>query len=474
MRRQLRQKCIYVLADFISANAAWMAFNVIRYHMLEAAYLKHNSLSTFLQNPQVELGQMLIPLMMIGIFYLSGYYNTPFFKSRIEEAVNTIVTTFIGMLMIFFVTLINDNIPERLQNYELMAILWGLLSVMTYIPRSVITTSAGPPHTERPRDIQHTNNRDIGQGSRPGPAHDEGHPPRHEDIRLCPHRQCAAVTIDRQYITEYSTTGKPAAGLHRNEHIQPGDSPVGARHTPTMEIINTLFPLNRTIYITPDFHQVITSRPRMSDVCGEPLIDISSSSMAAYTANLKRIGDIAVSSLCLIALSPLMIAIAVAVKLSSPGPAIYSQERIGYHKKPFKIFKFRSMVTGAEPSGPALSSPNDSRITRTGQFLRKYRLDELPQFWNVLRGDMSLVGPRPERAFYVSQIIERAPYYSLVHQVRPGITSWGIVKFGYASSVDEMIERLRYDLIYIENVSFLVDLRILFHTIDTIFRGRGI
>ncbi len=242
----------------------------------------------------------------------------------------------------------------------------------------------------------------------------------------------------------------------------------------TMEIINTLFPLNRTIYITPDFHQVITSRPRMSDVCGEPLIDISSSSMAAYTANLKRIGDIAVSSLCLIALSPLMIAIAVAVKLSSPGPAIYSQERIGYHKKPFKIFKFRSMVTGAEPSGPALSSPNDSRITRTGQFLRKYRLDELPQFWNVLRGDMSLVGPRPERAFYVSQIIERAPYYSLVHQVRPGITSWGIVKFGYASSVDEMIERLRYDLIYIENVSFLVDLRILFHTIDTIFRGRGI
>ncbi len=474
MRRQLRQKCIYVLADFISANAAWMAFNVIRYHMLEAAYLKHNSLSTFLQNPQVELGQMLIPLMMIGIFYLSGYYNTPFFKSRIEEAVNTIVTTFIGMLMIFFVTLINDNIPERLQNYELMAILWGLLSVMTYIPRSVITTSAG----RRIRNGHETFNtliigtsdkaaalarrmmKDTHRGMKiSGFVHTGNVPPSPLIGSISPN----IVQLEnlQQACTEMNISNLVIAPSARGTHS-------------TMEIINTLFPLNRTIYITPDFHQVITSRPRMSDVCGEPLIDISSSSMAAYTANLKRIGDIAVSGLCLIALSPLMIAIAVAVKLSSPGPAIYSQERIGYHKKPFKIFKFRSMVTGAEPSGPALSSPNDSRITRTGQFLRKYRLDELPQFWNVLRGDMSLVGPRPERAFYVSQIIERAPYYSLVHQVRPGITSWGIVKFGYASSVDEMIERLRYDLIYIENVSFLVDLRILFHTIDTIFRGRGI
>ena len=114
-----------------------------------------------------------------------------------------------------------------------------------------------------------------------------------------------------------------------------------------------------------------------------------------------------------------MIAIAVAVKLSSPGPAIYSQERIGYHKKPFKIFKFRSMVTGAEPSGPALSSPNDSRITRTGQFLRKYRLDELPQFWNGAPWRHVACRATARKGIYVSQIIERAPYYSLVHQVRP-------------------------------------------------------
>jgi lipopolysaccharide/colanic/teichoic acid biosynthesis glycosyltransferase len=132
------------------------------------------------------------------------------------------------------------------------------------------------------------------------------------------------------------------------------------------------------------------------------------------------------------------------------------------------------MYTDAESNGPGLTTLNDSRITKIGHFLRKYRIDEFPQFWNVLKGEMSLIGPRPEREYYIRQIIERAPYYSLIHQVRPGITSWGMVKFGYASSVDEMIERLRYDLLYIENVSMGVDLKILLHTINTVITGKGI
>jgi lipopolysaccharide/colanic/teichoic acid biosynthesis glycosyltransferase len=131
-------------------------------------------------------------------------------------------------------------------------------------------------------------------------------------------------------------------------------------------------------------------------------------------------------------------------------------------------------INAESESGPTLSNTNDNRITKIGHFLRKYRLDELPQFWNVIKGDMSLVGPRPEREYYIKQIITRAPYYALIHQVRPGITSWGMVKYGYASTVDAMIERLKYDLIYIENISMVVDLKILLYTINTVITGKGI
>ena len=164
-----------------------------------------------------------------------------------------------------------------------------------------------------------------------------------------------------------------------------------------------------------------------SDLIPEPVIDITNAHISPATCNLKRLSDIVNAILSMVILSPVFAAIAIAVKLDSKGPAIYRQNRIGRHKKPFFIYKFRTMRQDAEDNGPALSAKNDPRITKIGYFLRKYRLDELPQFWNVLKGDMSFVGPRPEREYYISQIIERVPAYSLIHQIRPGITSWGMV-----------------------------------------------
>jgi lipopolysaccharide/colanic/teichoic acid biosynthesis glycosyltransferase len=189
---------------------------------------------------------------------------------------------------------------------------------------------------------------------------------------------------------------------------------------------------------------------------------------------IKLLFDKVISLLALIFLSPLFLYLILRIKWDSKGPVIFLQERIGYRGKPFKIYKFRTMITDAEKHGPQLSTEGDTRVTPFGAYMRKYRLDELPQFWNVLKGDMSLVGPRPERRYFIEKIIERAPHYALIQNVRPGITSLGMVKYGYAENVDQMLARLRYDMIYYRKKSLLLDIRILLLTIKTVVKGKGI
>ena len=183
--------------------------------------------------------------------------------------------------------------------------------------------------------------------------------------------------------------------------------------------------------------------------------------------------DISISTVALITLIPLFIVIIIAIKLSSKGPIFYLQERLGFRRKIFKIIKFRSMYTDAEKNQPLLATKNDTRITSWGKIMRKYRLDELPQFYNVLIGEMSLIGPRPERDFFAKKIIKKAPHYNLIYKVKPGITSWGMVSFGYAENVEEMIQRLAYDLIYLKNISLWFDFRVFILTIFIILQGRG-
>jgi len=211
----------------------------------------------------------------------------------------------------------------------------------------------------------------------------------------------------------------------------------------------------------------------MSTIYGAPLIEISHDIMPAWQQSMKRLIDIVASGIVMILLFPVYVFFFFFVKLSSKGPIFYSQERIGMYGKPFQIYKFRSMYTDAEKKGPQLSSKNDSRITPFGLFMRRSRLDEVPQFYNVLRGDMSLVGPRPERQHFIDLIVQQAPHYYHLHKVRPGITSWGQVKYGYAENVEEMIARLKYDLIYIENMSLYVDFKIMIYTIKTVLKGLG-
>ena len=240
-----------------------------------------------------------------------------------------------------------------------------------------------------------------------------------------------------------------------------------------VKILQQLSDKNVNIKITPDAVDIISGAVQTSDVMGTPLIDVHSGLLPSWQKNLKRFVDLFISVIAVVLLSPLLIYTAVRTALSSKGTVLYRQERIGYKGKPFIIYKFRSMVQDAENNGPMLSSEDDERITKWGRTMRKWRLDELPQLWNIIKGEMSLVGPRPERKFYVEQIVEQHSEYKYLFKVKPGLTSWGMVKFGYASSVEEMIQRMPFDLMYVENVSLLLDLRIMILTLATILKGKG-
>lgn len=461
------QRLRYMSADYLTLNLGWLAFNVVRYNSLPLDWAQ--SFGQFFGTPHVLLGQLLVPLLAIAMFAVSGYYNSPFDKSRVDDVLNTFGVSAVTAVTVFFAVLVNDDIPERLLNYQLLTILWLLLAVPVYAARHMVTARAkrmisdgrlrfgtlivgtGPKALELRRRLQKI--------------------PTAMGFDILGHARTDDAASDAgDHMTLDEAADMVRDGIVANVILAPEDEST----TATAALIGRFVPLGCGVYMVPDLYNLLTVRPRVNSVANEPLINVSATGLSAGAANLKRLGDIAASALALVVLAPLYLAIAIAVKADSPGPVFYSQERIGYRKRRFRIHKFRTMRPDAEAAGPQLSRDGDPRITRVGAVLRKYRLDELPQFWDVLRGKMSLVGPRPERDYYLRQIERRAPYVSLIHQVRPGLTSWGVVKVGYAVDVDQMIRRLQYDLLYIENVSLGIDLRIMLHTVNTVFTGKGL
>ncbi len=465
-----RQRIKYVVGDFVMSNLAWFAFNCVRWQVGTVQGWPY--LVSYLKSDMVLLGQLFFPLLMMVVYAFSGYYNNVCRKSRIQELLTTLASSGINTLLIFFMALINDVIGVRSADYKMILILWVLIFGLVYLVRAIITNIASNQIKSHkwtfPTLI-------IGSGS-------------------------AAVAFVNKLNTQRQFSGHDIKGFVNI----PGENPVKGNPLPryeldevkqvcqelgiwelivvpsrddthrTMEAINHLFDVGLPIMISPEYFNKMQTPVTISDIYGEPLVNISRSSMSDSGKNIKRAMDIMISLVALIVLMPVFAIVALIIKRTSPGPIFYTQERIGLHNKPFQIIKFRSMVQDAEASGtPQLSSDDDPRITPFGRFMRKYRIDELPQFWNVLKGEMSLVGPRPERKYYIDQITPIVPAYALLHQVRPGITSMGMVKFGYAKDLDEMLERVKYDLMYLNNASLINDLKILIYTIKIVFTGRG-
>lgn len=467
VKRQIKR---YVLGDYLASNVAWFLFNIIRFHFpgISAGV----SLKSYLLSSRVVEGQILFPLLMMGIYYLSGYYNQPFFKSRVQELIQTLGSVLVNTLLIFFIALINDVLRIRIDNYELLLSLYAVQFVCVYTMRSIITGNATAMIHRRKWKF---NTLIIGCGNKAVKQMKELEEPR---LSLGYHI-VGFIRIGNetpaQEIESRTFPFDKLPDLCREMKIQELIvAPEGNDSAELHNLINQLYPLNLPIKLGADEFNIISSRVRLTNIYGAPLIDMSNCAISDGEKNMKRLCDILISFVALIVLLPLFLILAILIKRDSDGPVFYKQERIGYRHRPFKIYKFRTMKANAEEGTPLLSEENDTRVTSVGRVLRKYRLDELPQFWNVLKGDMSLVGPRPEREYFIRQIVQRAPYYVLLHQIRPGITSWGMVKYGYARNVDEMIARLKYDILYLENMSLLVDLKIIIYTIKTVVTGKGV
>ena len=422
MTLRRKQQIWYLTADLISSELVWLCFLGFRW----VVYEERMEILEDVLIPAFDFWPPLIvyPFVCLLVYYLSGYYLRPFQKPLWREFMRTFFSAAIISLLFFFIIIIDDPTENYKRYIVSLLVLFGLQFTLSYLPRLTITLLS------RRRGIQRTK------------------------------------VVHSMVEAEQLNVGE------QDEVII--DLPDGYTDRDLYTLIARLYPLTCEISMVPRVYDMLTGAARIGHLDRPSLIRITEYHMTDSELCIKRTFDVAVALFGMILLSPLMAFIALQVKLSSRGPVFYTQERIGMYGLPFRIYKFRTMIDHAEENGvPQITHDNDPRITKIGHWLRKYRLDELPQLWNILKGEMSVVGPRPERPYFIEQIMKEAPYYCLLYKVRPGLTSWGPIRVGYTDTMEKMIERLNCDVVYVENMSLLLDMKILFYTTGVILRGKG-
>ncbi len=458
----------YFIGDLVTAYLSWILFFIIRKTQVESVPF---DLQLFVQDSNFLLAGMIVVFYWVAIYTLTNTYQSIYTKSRISETIKTIFQSIIGCLFLSIFVVLDDQVTSYRDYYYLMDKMIVTHLIPTISLRlfwlSIAKRNMKNGNVSFPTILigSHKNLNKI-----------------YQDILKLRYSQGLEIVsifsnqnqldtpikIQTYQLNQLESQLKKASATYvilalskdERENIH--------------QYINTLDEKGYLIKIIPELNDSITTQVKINNPIGAPLIDIHTKILSPAQETIKGILDFTISIIALLVLSPLLIIISLLIKKSSKGPVFYSQERIGQYGQAFTIYKFRSMYLDAEENGPQLSRTSDDRTTPIGQWIRKYRIDEIPQFINVLKGEMSLVGPRPERKFFADQIIKLNPEYKYIYKLKPGITSWGMVRFGYASNVDEMIERMQYDLMYVNNFSLLMDFRIIIYTIKTIVSGKGV
>lgn len=454
----------YIIADITVCVFTWLCF----YYLRTVIYNYPFSIP-----PGFYAGLFLYTTGWISLHFLSGTYNSLYQKSRLSEFFKTLFISIIGCLFLLFFFILK-NPQGNNQNYylEFYSLLFPVFIITILIRMIFLTITKNQLASKK----VFFNALLLGSGKKASQFYEAFAATKEQSgYRITGFFNTNGNNGFQapDSIKRYSDF-KNLTSIIESEKIEEVIITVEKNERELLTtILQHLSDQEVNIKITPDTVDIISGALQTNNVMGVPLIDIHSGLLPTWQQNIKRAIDITVSIVASILLLPLILYTIIRLIFSSKGPLIYTQERIGYKGRPFIMYKFRSMIIHAETSGPQLSSENDERITNWGKVMRKWRLDELPQLWNILKGEMSLVGPRPERKFYIDQIVAIHPEYKYLYKVKPGLTSWGMVKFGYASSIEEMIQRMPYDLLYVENVSLPLDFNIMLHTIQIILSGKG-